>query len=132
MILNRLLSSQTHVIMMSSGRFLVGNLKRVIYTPTQWKLISWITGISGSFSVIGSSLIITMILKGGKERLGRTHNRLLLGMSFIDVFNSVALSLSTIPAPANTSISTAFGNTYTCITQGFFIALGLAVPLYNR
>ena len=74
-----------------------------------------------------------MICRGGKERLKKIHNRLLMGMSFMDILNSVALGLFSTPFPKELSgiIYGASGTKATCTAQGFFITLGFSVPLYN-
>jgi hypothetical protein len=63
------------------------------------------------------------------------HHRIILGMSISDCIISTAHFFSTWPIPR--SIEEEFpsfgniGNTMTCSAQGFFIQLGIMVPLYN-
>merc|ERR1740124_1101742 len=52
-------------------------------------------------------------------------------MSFFDVLQSIALVISVRAVPVESNIYGAKGNINTCMTQGFFLMLGLAVPLYN-
>jgi len=90
-----------------------------------------VSAFSGSLSIVGSFLIIYIILRGGRTKLSRLRNRLLLGMSIIDIFYSAALGLSVLPIPQETVCSIGMGNLSTCTVQGFFIQLGTAVPGYN-
>ena len=91
----------------------------------------FISAFSGSISIIGSSLILYIILRGGWTKLSRTSNRLMFSTSIIDIFSSVAIGLSIIPTPQETECSIGMGNLSTCAAQGFFIQLSLAVPAYN-
>ena len=62
------------------------------------------------------------------------YHRMLLAMSIYDILESVwnftstwPMSATDDPIPAIWSV----GNTYTCSTQGFFLTLSVAVPIYN-
>jgi len=94
-------------------------------------LFLYLNAISGSLSAIGSSTIVFIILRGGRSKLCRLHNRLLLGISAIDVLYSIALGLSFIPSPHLDDCSYGKGNELTCTAQGFFLILGMAVPGYS-
>jgi len=91
----------------------------------------WIGRATGTFSILGSSLIIYMIISDRKRKLVRPYHRLMLLMSFFDVLQSIALVISVRAVPVESNIYGAKGNINTCMTQGFFLMLGLAVPLYN-
>ena len=53
-------------------------------------------------------------------------------MCVFDIFGSIGWAFSTMPIPRGSNCTFgAFGNQATCITQGFMISLGLAVPTYN-
>ena len=97
-----------------------------LYPIAQWITLAWTPRVSAALSILGSATIIMMIVRGGKEKLGRLHNRLFLGMSSIDILNSVALGASTAPFPRelNDIFYGAIGNKATCTLQGFFAALG--------
>jgi hypothetical protein len=93
--------------------------------------------ISGSMSLFGSVVIITIILRSFAG-LKTSYHRLLFGMSLFDICASVAMGLSHLPMPANdlwyeTSFQgTKFGNTATCTMQGFFFVFGsTGAFLYN-
>jgi len=94
-------------------------------------LPEWIARFTGTSSVIGSSLIIYMIFSDRKRKLVRPYHRIMLMMSVFDVLQSMALVFSEIALPHESGIYGAKGNARTCTAQGFFMVLGLAVPLYN-
>lgn len=66
-----------------------------------------------------------------REKLKRTYSRLLLTMSFFDFMGSISLFLSTWPAPPESGLAFAIGNTATCNVQGFAIQLGVGTPFCN-
>ena len=78
-------------------------------------------------------MVITMILRGGKEKREKIHNRLLLGLSAVDIINSSALGVSTaaFPRAVGHLIYGAYGNQTSCTAQGFFLGLGIGASLYN-
>jgi len=90
-----------------------------------------LSAFSGLLSMSGSSLIIYHILRGGRNRISKIRNRLVLGMSMVDILYSAAFGLSIIPSPQETSCSIGMGNLSTCTVQGFFMQFGMAVPAYN-
>ena len=69
------------------------------YSRPERQALLWTPRFSALLSIFGSSVIIFMILRKRKEKLERIHNRLLLGMSTVDVFNSAALGLTNLPIP---------------------------------
>lgn len=84
---------------------------------------------SGSLSLFGSSWIIVEVATT-KAKRHSVYNRLLLGMSIVDVSTSIAYMFTTIPIPAGTDeVLWAYGNTHTCTAQGFFIQLGIVPPV---
>ena len=67
-----------------------------------------------------------------KRKCQFVHNRIMTAMSCIDVLNSLAWFASTAAIPLGSEYTYgAQGTTATCAAQGFFIQLGLAVPVYN-
>lgn len=103
------------------------------YSKAEWIAISWTPRLSGLLSIIGSSLIILIIFRGGKERLARIHNRFLLGMSFADILGSLAWLPNTAFMPSEISdyVYGAIGNNATCTVQAAFITIGFSLQLYN-
>jgi len=92
--------------------------------------VFWIRCLTGSFSLLGSSTIVFMVLSDMKQKLSRPKNRFMLAMSFVDILQSVAMALSALPLPSESGNYGARGNHATCAAQRFFIFLGLTMPLY--
>mmetsp|Transcript_14336 Transcript_14336/g.29506 ORF Transcript_14336/g.29506 Transcript_14336/m.29506 type:complete len:332 (+) Transcript_14336:66-1061(+) len=104
----------------------------MVFSFSQRKALSIIPHITGALSVIGSLSILYDILKDRSRKLHRPYYRILLGMSFFDVFASASLGMSTLPIPKGTEgVYGAMGTTRTCAAQGFFIQLMLVSPFYN-
>eukprot|EP00934_Nitzschia_sp_Nitz4_P008587 Nitzschia sp. Nitz4//scaffold215_size37433//18808//20649//NITZ4_007752-RA/size37433-augustus-gene-0.36-mRNA-1//-1//CDS//3329542154//8577//frame0 len=91
--------------------------------------------ISSVLSFAGSTWIIIEILTDrhvSKPKWRNPYHRLILGMSIYDVLESIFNFLSTWPIPKGTKdIAWAIGNEATCTAQGFFLMLGIAIPIYN-
>lgn len=102
------------------------------YRKEVWIAFSWLSRFSGCLSVIGSSLIIFIIVRGGKEKLSRIHNRLLVCMCSVDIINSINLALTVTmnPSRLHPHMYGASGNNTTCRIQGFLLTVGFAVPMY--
>eukprot|EP00934_Nitzschia_sp_Nitz4_P008305 Nitzschia sp. Nitz4//scaffold215_size37433//16057//17935//NITZ4_007751-RA/size37433-processed-gene-0.18-mRNA-1//-1//CDS//3329542151//8295//frame0 len=90
---------------------------------------------SSLLSFIGSTCIIIEIVSDrhvSKPKWRNPYHRLMLGMSIYDVLESIFNFLSTWLIPKGTKdIAWAIGNEATCTTQGFFLMLGIAIPIYN-
>jgi hypothetical protein len=90
---------------------------------------------SSVLSLFGSSWIITEVLTDRNESLPKrnhSYHRLLLAMSVYEVLESIWNFVSTWAIPAGTEgVVWARGNEATCTTQGFFLMLGVAIPIYN-
>lgn len=88
-------------------------------------------------SIIGSLTICMKICQSDhwRDTLSKTKHRLLLGMSIMDILNSIAYAFAAYPipedAPSTNNVYGNKGNTSTCEAQGFFIQLGFSVPLYS-
>ena len=93
------------------------------------KLITIFPVVSGSLSLVGSSLLLCTILRS-KKRLSVAYRRIIFGTSIYDVFQSLGLTTSIFLSPEG-SRQWAVGNTATCDIQGFFTTIGaIGVPLY--
>jgi hypothetical protein len=93
------------------------------------KFLSILPMLTGFLSVLGSGWLIIEIVTT-KSKLYTVYNRLLLSLSIIDVFVSIAYMFSTIPSPKfSYEVIWAFGNIQTCTAQGFFIQLGIIPPI---
>lgn len=81
--------------------------------------------LSGTLSVLGSSAIVYAILVDRKKKLKQTYHRLLLGMSLMDIIQSVAFTLTTLMVPSEVPEHWGnIGNWTTCDIQGFMVQLG--------
>lgn len=94
-------------------------------------MISVVSRISSLLSIFGSMAIVYMIMSDHKRKLARPKNRLMLMMSFFDILSSTAFGIADLAMPSESGIGNAMGNSATCVAQGIFIWLGLAVPMYN-
>jgi hypothetical protein len=102
------------------------------WTAEQSKILSIIPHFTGAFSFIGSSSIITMILRDRRKKLSKPYYRLLFAMCVFDIFASVALGLSTWPIPEGSpGVYDPKGTVGTCSAQAFFIQANIASPVYN-
>ena len=101
-------------------------------TISQLKVLAILPMISGSFSIIGSSLIIYRIRIDRKNRLSKVYHRLIYAMSSLDIFQSIFAALSTIPVPKDASPAWAnYGNNTSCKLQAFGIVATSGVMFYN-
>mmetsp|Transcript_30101 Transcript_30101/g.36773 ORF Transcript_30101/g.36773 Transcript_30101/m.36773 type:complete len:359 (+) Transcript_30101:72-1148(+) len=93
--------------------------------------------ISGSLSMLGSSMILKDILSDQEER-SNTYRRLMSMISAFDLVSSFSYFLSTWPIPQGENKGwnspyhyAAVGNATTCTAQGFGIQIGITTVLYN-
>lgn len=99
--------------------------------------------VSGTLSLIACSIIINKIMmsynkKRRDKENGTTdvapsttiYQRLLFGMSVLDILHSFWAALSTLPVPASSGAVFGHGNTATCSAQGFFVQFSAASPVY--
>ena len=105
------------------------------WSNNQQTVLTIIPKFSAFMSLLGSGWIILEVLfnkeKQARER-NNVYSRLLLGMSTFELLESMWNFQSTWPIPKGTEgVFGASGNTQTCVAQGFFLQLGLAVPMYN-
>ena len=102
-------------------------------TKSEQIVMVWASRSTSVLSILGSSMIVIMILRGGREKLTMIHNRLLLGMSTVDMILScaVAFSSAAIPRTLKDFMYGAIGSYGTCSAQSFIILFGYSVPLYN-
>ena len=84
--------------------------------------------VSSSLSIGGSCIIVYMVSIGKKPSV---YNRMLLGLSISDILHTISLLISPFLIPADGGRLWAHGNDQTCTMLGFFMQLGVTVPLYN-
>ena len=91
--------------------------------------------VSSVLSLFGSSwIIVEVATDNSTEKPKRQHpyHRLLFAMSVYDVLESIWNFASTWAIPKGSpGVLWAQGTTTTCSTQGFFLTLSVAVPIYN-
>ena len=104
-------------------------------TRQQQIVVAVIPKISSFLSMFGSLWIIIEVLTDRTEPKAKRHHpyhRLLLAMSLYDVLENFCNFASTWPVPEGTEgIVWAKGSTATCSMQGYFLTLGVAIPIYN-
>ena len=82
--------------------------------------------VSSSLSILSSILIIVAIHRS-QLRLTRIYNRIMLGISTMDIISSIPITFTTLPMPAADTVTTlpgAAGNIVTCNLQGYFSNFG--------
>lgn len=104
------------------------------------KALFYVPFVVAPISLFSSTYVSYLILrKSNRQSLfRRPRDQLLLGMSFLDILASFGLSFSTTPGPAIlTEMETTkvqlptYGTVQTCAAQGFFVHMGVGVPMYN-
>ena len=95
----------------------------------QQQLLASLGVVSGTVSLIGSVILIRMALMA--QRRKATYNRLLIGLSFMDIVHAVSWGLQPILIPKSDDRVWSLGNKQTCTVAGFFVQLGSSVFLYN-
>lgn len=105
---------------------------QIEYNSLQQNVLIVTPCITSALSIVGSSLILSRILKFREEKLQRVYHRLIFGLSTIDIFVSIGNMMSTLAIPSDTIGSFgAIGNRTSCITQGFILQMGQGIPIYN-
>ena len=101
------------------------------WNETQNIALAIVPKFTSFLSLLGSSWIIVEVFTE-KNKTQSVYHRLLCAMSIYDVLESVWNFCSTWPIPVGSpNLWGASGTTQTCTAQGFFLQLGLAVPMYN-
>ena len=101
------------------------------FTEAQLIAFAMIPKISAVLSSFGSIWILVEVymMKAGQSN---AYHRILAAMAVYDLAESIWNFISTWAMPEGTEdVWQAKGNQGTCIAQGFFLQLGLAMPLYN-
>lgn len=106
-----------------------------LFLPEQQMFFVWTLRTSALFSILGSTLIIWLICKRRCQKKrsinNNVHNRLIFGMSLMDIINSLNLVLASALVPTYSRVYGALGNETSCSAQGFFLTVGFAVGFYN-
>uniref|UniRef100_A0A7S3P6Q5 G-protein coupled receptors family 1 profile domain-containing protein n=1 Tax=Amphora coffeiformis TaxID=265554 RepID=A0A7S3P6Q5_9STRA len=100
------------------------------WTQPQQVALTIAPAVSGTLSVIGSTIISVMILNQGKWK--NVRFRLLLCLCLADIMNSLVYVTFPFPIPDGTPGAWgAMGNQQTCTFQGFMIHVSLIGAFYN-
>ncbi|KAL3904536.1 MAG: hypothetical protein SGILL_010027, partial [Bacillariaceae sp.] len=77
-------------------------------------------------------LLFATSYRWATQKVSSPRDRILMGMSFLDLFSSMSAILGPTVSPADTDdMIHAYGNQATCSMQAFWSQLGAGVPLYN-
>ena len=103
--------------------------------PPTWQFAcaAYIPLLTGHLSVVGSSLIIYSMTRGGLKsehcikQLKHPQNRILLVMSCYDFVYSLVKAWTFLLAPTGYGVPGAQGNLTTCAMQGFFIQVSFSI-----
>lgn len=82
--------------------------------------------ISSSLSIVSSLLIVIAIFRS-QLKFTRIYNRIMLGISTMDIISSIPIPFTTLPIPIEDTTSKlpgAAGNIFTCNIQGFVANFG--------
>jgi len=111
------------------------------YSITELNLSFALPIVTSFLSLSGSVTILFILLRKKRGRLSSTYERLMYGMSCMNVLSSSANSLATLPSPADDPYYDAYGKYYqrfpgmgttaTCTAQGFLFHFGqIGTTLY--
>src|SRR3569832_2478479 len=102
------------------------------YTLALFVALTIAPAVTGTLSLLGSGSIIWVIVRDMGKRLGSIKYRLLCGLSFWNLVNTLWYVVWSIPQPRGTpNIWGALGNKASCDAQGFFIQLGVSGSFYS-
>jgi hypothetical protein len=118
----------------------------MVLSRTEKIILAYSRTVSGTLSLLASAAILNKIALSSKKRRENsngtqvgfaaflssttTYQRLLFGLSTLDIMYSFWAALSTLPVPASSGAVFAHGNTVTCSMQGFFTQFSAATPVY--
>jgi hypothetical protein len=98
-------------------------------SDTQERLLSSLSLLSGSLSVLGSSMIVYLVIQNSRKT---PYKRILLGLSLCDIVASITYAIQAFLLPADTSQRIwARGTDATCSFTGFLTQLAFSAIWYN-
>ena len=100
------------------------SIENVPFNVSQVIALKWLPVLPGLLSILGSTLIGQRVIRSNKLR-SKSYERLMLGLSSVDILNSIRLIIFPIIFHPFTEPSAA------CTVEGFVVSLGLAGPMYN-
>mmetsp|Transcript_1280 Transcript_1280/g.3094 ORF Transcript_1280/g.3094 Transcript_1280/m.3094 type:complete len:450 (-) Transcript_1280:111-1460(-) len=103
-----------------------------MFSTTQQIILVLTAGVSALLSMIGSTAILTLIIKDFRNKFGQVKFRFLFGLSLGDFLNSIAYLFWSLPWPSDTpDVWGAMGNDTTCSVQGFLLQFCMIGTFYN-
>jgi len=95
----------------------------------------WITATTASLSTLAAALIIFIIYRSS-TKMGSVYHRIMFGMSYYDIIQSLAMSFTTMPMPTDMIYEQfeglIIGTQASCRAQGFVFMFGsLSALTYN-
>ena len=100
------------------------SIENVPFNVSQVIALKWLPVLPGLLSILGSTLIAQRVIRSKKLR-SKSYERLMLGLSSVDILNSVRLIIFPTIFHPFTEPSVA------CTVEGFIVSLSLAGPMYN-
>ena len=101
-----------------------------IYSIPQQIILVLCSSISGSFSLLGSSIILWIIWRDRSNKLKHVYHRILLMISIIDCVISINFIFSFLAVPDGLFWG-ARGNTSSCEASGFISSFISSICFYN-
>lgn len=102
------------------------------FTVAQQRALALVPKFSASLSIPCSAAIIWEVFSDHRRGHGTTSvQRVLVGMSTVDILASSAWFLSTWAVPRSSGWEFASGNRASCNFQGFLLQIAIGAPLYN-
>ena len=101
-------------------------------TETKKVALAWIPRVVGLFSFIGSTLIVSDVLRDAKRKR-HLYNQIMVGLASFDIISAIAWMLSTLPNDTEDPfpIYGERGNHTSCKIQGFLHQLGIGSIFFN-
>ncbi len=102
------------------------------FSESQQKALALIPKFTSAVSFPCSLAIIYEVISDHRSGRGTgSIQRILVGMSVVDILASFAWFLSTWAVPQSSGWPFASGNVASCSFQGFLLQLAIGAPLYN-
>ena len=100
-------------------------------TLAQQRALALVPKFTASLSMTCSSFLIYEVWCDRRQKRSSAIQRVLVGMSVVDICASFGWLLSTWAVPASSGFALATGNQATCNFQGFLLQMAVGAPLYN-
>jgi hypothetical protein len=102
------------------------------FSWAQQKALAVVPKFTSTLSITCSIVLVSEVLSDQRRGHGTSCiQRILLGMTIVDMLSSSAWFLSTWAVPKESGWPYAAGNQASCNFQGFLLQLAIGAPLYN-